>query len=299
MLSFQGQYTQCQNLSQDNSDPALVFFKTNLNLGLHEVEDKLESYLIEDSWTDLTEASVYSYPTLDRFIRLTEAYITIGGTQYPPMIQVFDEGEWQRLRANSSTSDTPTHLFVRGDTIEFYPTPATAGNTITFQAELGKKDLSQDDYTTGTITTLANGGVAVVGSGTAWTSAMIGRYLKVGAYPVWYKVSGVTDTTHLTLSKQYQGIAISAGTETYTIGEMPPIPDTTHMIPVWYALMNYYLGFKQNDSKFLLYKGLFDSELKKVKPIKQKRSVSNYIPGNRTIITQPVNPNHYPSNMSG
>jgi hypothetical protein len=253
--------------------------------------------LTEESWTDLTEASVYSYPLLDQFIRLTEAHLTIGTNQYPPLIQVYDEDEWQRMRAFSGTSNIATHILVRSDTFELYPTPATAGNTLTLRAELGNKDLSFDDYTTGTITTLANGGTAVVGSGTTWTTAMIGRYLKITSFPVWYKISGVTDTTHLTLAKNYQGIAIAAGTEVYTIGEVARTPSSTHQIPVWYALQNYYLGFKQNAEKAKLYKGLYDSDLAKVKPLKQKRSTSNYIPGKRRR-NGAVNPNNYPTNLS-
>jgi len=298
MISFQGQYTQCQDIAQNDGAGALVFFKTNLNIGQHLLEAELGSYYSEETYTDLTEASVQSYPTPDLFIRLKTGYVTVGGIRNL-LQEVFDENEWQILLSGqgTQTSDTATHIFIRRDRFELYPKPATAGYTITLIYEAGGKDLSFADYTTGTITTLANGAKAVTGSSTVFTSAMVGRYFKINSYPVWYKIASYTSATSITLDKEYTGISIAAGSETYVIGEMPRTPENTHQIPVWYALMNYYAGFKQNTEKLAVYKSLYETELKRAKVTYSRRFSSNYIPGNRKR-TNVTNTNLYPSGMT-
>jgi hypothetical protein len=72
-------------------------------------------------------------------------------------------------------------------------------------------------YNTGTVT-IANGGTTVVGVGTTWTSAMVGRYIYLGKYGdfFWYEITGFTDTTHITIREPYTGQTDLAG-DTYTI----------------------------------------------------------------------------------
>lgn len=297
MLSFQQQYTKCQKMSQDNGDEALVFFKDNINVGQQILEAELGSFYTEETYTDLTETDENSYPTPDQFVRLKIAYVTSGGVRYI-MREIHDEEKWQIIQASQvgQTSDTATHIIVRRDRFQIYPTPASDDNVITLIHEASGKDLSFADYTDGTITTLTNEDTAVTASGTTFTAAMAGRYFKIDAFPVWYKIASFGTTTTLTLDKPYQGLSIAAGTEDYTIGEMPRTPSTTHHIPVWYALMNYYGGFKQNTSKMGDYRTLYQSDLKKVKVTYGKRYSSNYIKGNRSRLPY-INPNHYPVNM--
>lgn len=51
-------------------------------------------------------------------------------------------------------------------------------------------------YSTGTLS-VSNRDTAVVGVGTTWTSAMVGRQILIKG--IWYPIAAVTDTTHLTL----------------------------------------------------------------------------------------------------
>lgn len=73
-------------------------------------------------------------------------------------------------------------------------------------------------YDQGTVA-VSNGSANVVGTGTAWTSVMVGRKLFIPGQTVNYTVSTVTDGTHLALSTTYAGTtnvkthyAISYGT---------------------------------------------------------------------------------------
>lgn len=91
-----------------------------------------------------------------------------------------------------------------------------------------------EEYTTGTITTLANGGTAVTGSGTDFDGFVddvtnYTYYFRIdtdgtGAKSKWYKISTAASGTSLTLSDAYGGTAISGGTSTYTISRVSLLP---------------------------------------------------------------------------
>lgn len=78
------------------------------------------------------------------------------------------------------------------------------------------------DYTTGTVTVTTGTG-AVVGSGTTFTSGMVGKGFKATGHTKWYRVATFTDTTHITIendsddeASSYDGGTISGGSS-YTI----------------------------------------------------------------------------------
>ena len=199
MITFEGKKTQCKNLSQDTSSAAETFFAVNINIGQHILETELGSFFTEETITDFTEDGVNSYPTPARFIRLKKAYVTVSSVRYV-MEEVYDEDEWQVYQAalsGTSESDVAQKIIVRKDRYEIYPTPSTSGNTITFRYEATSPDLQYDNYTTGTITTLANGGTAVTASGSTFTAAMAGRYFKTDDN-VWYKIATFLNTNTFT-----------------------------------------------------------------------------------------------------
>lgn len=306
MLSYQDQYGLCQKYCNDTSSDGLAFFKQHLNLGLHLVEDALGSFYTEETRTDTTTTSD-TYETPDNYVRFKDFYVTGSDSVRHHILaenEVKDESLWQELKSQPSTADFPTHIFFRKDTYELYPTPATAGYTMTLRYEASNKDLSADDYTTGTILTLANAGTAVTGTNTpAWTSVLIGRYFKIDAYPIWYKITAIGSTTTLTLQKKYQGIAIAAGSEAYTIGEMPNIPPSIHILPVYFACSAYFAGPKVDADKSAEYQAKFmgtgvyaGTGLNAAKERWGHRSTNKVIKGQRSLRRGGIrNPNFYPT----
>lgn len=73
-----------------------------------------------------------------------------------------------------------------------------------------------DDYDTGTVT-VAKGSTAVTGSGTSWTSDMVGRAFSLKVTGGVYRISAVTDGTTMTLSEPWAGDARSG--EGYIIAQ--------------------------------------------------------------------------------
>ena len=104
------------------------------------------------------------------------------------------------------------------------------------------------EYTTGTITTLANAGTAVTGSSTDFDGFVTDTtnydyYFRIdsdgtGARSVWYKVSTAASDTSLTLSDAYGGTAIVAGTSTYTISMVSKLPAGLDLALVYGAAIN-------------------------------------------------------------
>lgn len=109
-----------------------------------------------------------------------------------------------------------------------------------------------------------NGGSIITGSGTSWTTGMAGRYIRItntsaanGGDGYWYEIESVLDSTHIALVKQYSGTAISAGSATYTMGEMSVIPEA-YDIAVVYRSAALYWRDKGSSEKATMFWRLYD-----------------------------------------
>jgi len=184
-----------------------------------------------------TVASQEGYQIPNKFRKLIDMYIYSGAgsssdTIYSPEM-IFDPTRWKLIKQYKyGEQDVPYFTYVENTKYYIQPVPATTGNLITLRGRLNVRNLGIADYTTGTIVSVANEGTAVVGSGTTWTADMVGRYIQItqttaagGGDGFWYEIGAFTDATNITLLKPYQGTAIVAGSATYTIGQVPVIPE--------------------------------------------------------------------------
>lgn len=267
-----------ENLCQDDSSAATAFLKQQINVGARNFTSRLKSYWNEKTTTFTTTASQFTQTLPADCLRVKSVYVTVNDYQYP-MEPVFDEHLWRRIQsgANVITSDYPTHVFMRRDSLEFFPKLTGAGNTGTIIYEPLVKDMTADNYTTGTITTATNGSTAIVGSGTSWTSGLAGQFFKTDDGQ-WYEISSIDSTTTLTLVRAYLGTSIAAGSSTYTIGEMMRIPGPTHQGPVYFACYMYYTGFKKDKNYGAHYKALYETELESAISSYNNRFTTDYIP---------------------
>jgi hypothetical protein len=215
-------------------------------------------------YTVNTIASQQSY-TLPPYTQKPQSvYVTVGSYKYSPT-EISNRIEWDKLNQVSVTSDIPTFYFVYDNQIQLFPKPATSSNVISFNGRRYGKDLSRADYSAGTITSIANGASAVVGSGTTWTSAMVGRFIQITGTDAantgdnfWYEISAVGSNTTLTLRNTYGGTSISAGSANYTIGEVSLIPEPHNQLPVFEALKIYFTSVDPNPAKAQLYGKMFE-----------------------------------------
>lgn len=293
-------FTTLSNLYQsvtNNADSA------NVTLGNQFINDGHRILLGSTSWwflektdTKSTVASQQFYELPADFAKLENVTVTIGSTIYSPK-ECQSRQAWDRLNSTSTiTSDTPEYFFIFGTKLGFYPTPASStSSAITFVYKKSIKDLSVADYTTGTITSITQGATALVGSGTTWTAAMVGRFIRITDSDTalkgdgqWYEIGSYTSATSIGLLKPYQGTTIAAGAAAYTIGQMPPYPETYHVLPVWYAVSEYYMQ-KDDQSRADRYMLRFKDSIKQMKEDVSQKSVNVVIdPG---YDYQQTNPN--------
>jgi len=207
---------------------------------------------LESTKNMLTVANQETYQIPNGFRKLIDMYIYSGSgsstdTIYSPEM-VFDPTKWKKvLQYRLGTGSVPYFTYVQNTTYKIQPIPDTAGNLIVLRGRLQTRDLTIADYTTGTITSVANDGTAVVGNGTVWTTDMVGRYIQItettaanGGDGYWYEIGVWTDATHITLTKPYEGTSISAGTAAYTIGQTSVIPEAYDVAVVYRATALYW-----------------------------------------------------------
>lgn len=248
MLSYTAGRDLYGELTNNDSSTNLSLGDVLINEGIRELLGDQAWWFLESQATDTTVADQENYELPEDFDKMNTVTVTSGSTKYNPLA-LQSRHDYDFMTESTITSDIPEYFYIYDNTLYLYPTPASAGNTITMNYKKKVVDLSQADYTTGTITTATNGDETITGNGTTWVAGMAGRYMRITA-PTgdhkWYKIASVTDTTHLELDVPYNGTSIAAGSATYTIGEMPVIPEKYQAAPVYYATSVYW--DKNNDS---------------------------------------------------
>lgn len=305
MLSFQTLYTKCKTYSSDSVNTQ--FFKDAINEGQKVTENELDNFVVEDTRTGNTIAGFAQILTPENYIRGKFLYV-LNGTQRYDAEFVYSEEQWQTIVAfqSSVSSNFLQKVFPRIDYMELYPKPVSIlPYTLQYVSEY--RDMQYDDVTglivsiTNTAPLLAMPFATVVGNGTSWTAAMAGRYFQLTGDKNWYKITSVTDATHLVLGKAYAGIAV-AGFPTlgYTIAEMPRLPEASHMLLYYYALKEYYAGPKKDSANMKKFSDLYDKWLAWSKGTFASRTEMGVIPSQRHLRRlRGKNPNLFPINMDG
>jgi len=269
---------------------------TLINAGIGVMLGDLPWPFLQTTTTATTTASTQSYVLPGNLYKLIGVYILVGTVRYTPT-EVTSYDDWNRIQAsNSITSDNVTYYFLQGNTIQFWPTPASSSNTITYEYIQAVKDISVADYTTGTIVTLASGSAAVTGSGTSWTAGMVGKFMRITADSaankgdgLWYKISAVGSTTTLTLSAVYTGVSIAAGAAAYTIADCSVIPEKYQTGPVYYAASQYWRKEIDGDSKADRFEAQFNEILNRMKREEGTKGTSVVVDDNTDLSV--INPN--------
>ena len=126
---------------------------------------------------------------------------------------------------------------------------------------------------------------------------MVGRYFRIDLDGEWYKVASRSADTAIVIDTKYQGAAISAGSATYTIGQMPITPADTHILPVYYAVWKWSL-FKKDIQLAREFERQWKEGINNAQTDWGNRSSSNIIPGSPRRRRLPTNSNFYPESMT-
>lgn len=255
MISWTEMQTLYKRLTKNDSTENVALGKGLMNTAIRELINAAPRDFVQDLFTSTTTAGTqfYNLPVNYRKI-ISMPYVTVG-SQRRVIKEAPSREFWDKLNQTSYSSDYPEYFIIFEKQIGIFPTPSTSSYVITVPYEKQQKDLTLEDYTTGSITTLAASGTAVTGSGTTWNASMVGRYIRITSSNAanvgdgeWYEISAVGSTTTLTLAIPYSGTAISAGSAAYTIGQMSLLPDGYNELPVYRAASIYWAT---NDDKEL------------------------------------------------
>lgn len=204
-----------------------------------------------------TIASTQNYKLPNDIKTILNIYVSVGTIRYQ-LKEAPNRSFWDSLNFVPYTSDVPQFYYIYNKQIYVFPTPASSSNVITINYKCRLKDLSQADYTTGTVTT--NGTTAIVGVGTTFINDMEGRWLRVTA-PTgdneWYEISTFNSTTSLTLVNSYKGDNVTGAS--YAIGEMPILPEDYQDLPVYRAASIYFTSRVPDKNRADMYQKLYDS----------------------------------------
>jgi hypothetical protein len=226
---------------QDTSDKTRSLIDRAINQGCQLFGAVLNREIKREKRAFSTEADSRYYMAPPNSLRIRNIVITVGGQDYP-LEEITSPEEWDQLVADdNSPSDEPSFWHQEGvDQFGIWPMPASANpGIVRYESYIGR--MSALDYSDGSIT-IANGSQAVVGNGTTFTAAMVGRSLIVGDSSsedgIAYKIGAYVDATHLTLENVYNGPTATA--KPYVIGEVPDIPGAFHDNLIDYALYRAY-----------------------------------------------------------
>jgi hypothetical protein len=228
----------------------LADFNFNLGQRYQLILANIASYINESPRTDTTVASTQYYKYPPGIISLDNISVTIGNFTYT-LSPIYDQATWNQLNAMQiQPTAIPQFYFPRKDDYGIWPIP-TAAYTINFYTFDRDRNLSVADYTAGTAL-CTNASTAVVGTSTTWTAAMVGRWFTITDTTIpgqgyWYRVSGFTNTTHITLDRPWAAATIA--TSTYRIGESPELPEEAHILLADGTASDYYAGLRNSPEK--------------------------------------------------
>lgn len=208
---------------------------------------KLPWPFLEKVVTASTVSGQQTYDLPGDLARLIAVAVTVGNYTYQAQ-EVTSADDWFGVNNPTNVESDPLmNFYIIGKSIQFWPIPASNGNTITYHYIKQTRDLNTADYTTGTITTATNGSKVITGSGTSWTAGMAGSFLRITSGNSanlgdgnWYEIDTVDSATQITLQTVYQGTSIAAGSAAYTIGNVSAIPEKYQIAPVYYAAAEYW-----------------------------------------------------------
>lgn len=232
-------------------------FTSNLNQRYQMIWARLKGYQSQQPSTTSTVASqqYYSYP--QGTSRIEACVVTIGSVQYP-LTTIYSQKQWDTLNAiQIQPTAIPQFIFPRRDDFGIWPIPQ-AVYTMTFNRHIRLRNLSNEDYSTGTVT-MTNGSTTVTGSGTTFTKTMEGRFIVITSdadgYGYWYRIGTYTSGTVLVLESAWEGD--TAGTLSYKICETPEIPEEGHIILVDGVTADYYKGVRVDADKAAQFENSF------------------------------------------
>lgn len=226
-------------------------------------------YFNEKTYTDTTVAGTQFYNLPPQCKELINVTVTIGGFLWQPK-ECTSRQQWDALNIISFQQDYPSYFFVYDGQVGIFPKPASSGNTISMNYKVRLTDLSMADVTdvtssqTMAITTNTTG---LTASGSVFKAWMAGQWIRINHSTTdvsngdaqWYQIASVTNSTTAVLKNKYTGSTVTAGT--FTIGEVPILPEDYQDLPLYRMGLVYYTTRFPDPARAEQYQKLYNDGL--------------------------------------
>lgn len=254
-----------------------------------------KNYSVEKTKYAITKADQRSYLLYPDYLKMKSIRVK-NGEAWTPVTECITDWQWHERTEYPHKADRPEVYRLFNDEgapyFELDPIPSTTGDPedpnmeITYEGYLDPLQFPAD-VNTGTVS-VVTGGQGVVGVGTAWTSAMIGRFIVIDKY--FYEIMTVPSPTSLTIRNYYQ--ESNASGSSYTIAEILRLPAEYHFTPLWGALMDFWQV--TDEAKSRSFEAKFARELLMLRSRYQSRSTGSVTPGRRVGSYTSSVPRNYP-----
>lgn len=190
------------------------------------------TYSVSSSLNGSSALATQYFPNPPGYVTADGIVITVNQLNYPLKL-VSSESVWEQLNAvRLQASAVPQFYYPRRDDFGVWPIPQNL-YVGTIYYHYRDRNLMVPDYTGGNIAVTQNSNIVTGSAGAAFTPAMVGRWFTIDDLTVpgrgyFYRVTGYTNATHVTLAQPYQGSNASS-ISAYRIGESPEIPEDLHM----------------------------------------------------------------------
>lgn len=189
------------------------------------------TYVVSTTLNGSSALATQYFPNPPGYVTADGIVIQVNQLNYPLKL-ISSESVWEQLNAvRLQASAVPQFYYPRRDDFGVWPIPQNLylGSIYYHYRD---RNLLVPDFTGGTIA-VTNGSNIVTGSSVIFTPAMVGRWFTIDDPTVpgrgyFYRITGYTDATHVTLFQSYQG-SNATGISLYRIGESPEVPEDLHM----------------------------------------------------------------------
>jgi hypothetical protein len=283
----------------------------NLSWGLRMINDNIKLlstifYFNEASYAipggSIANTNNYPLPSdFEQFINMT---VQIGGLLWQPR-QTLGKEQFDALNVIPSYNDYVQYWLIFANKLLIYPTPATSSNVITINYKKRVSDISMADVTqttsSTTITATNSSTTITAAGGTPFTKWMgYSGWLQIPFSSTdassgdnrWYQIDSVTSSTVLVLKNPYQGATVTGAS--FTIGDVPVLPEDYQPLPLYYALRMYYTVRVPDTARAAEFKNLYEEGYVLLDAKYGSKSNSPVLPSAEAVV---FNPNLFPVNL--
>lgn len=299
MLSYTGRRQSFQDLTNASDTSTLALADRLMNQSEKRILTARDWPFLEKLDTSLvTVASQQAYNLPQRVSKPKSLYVVVSSFRYVPR-EITSPEEWDKLNVLTYNSDFPVYYYIYAGQILLWPTPASSSNVIGIRYRNTPKDITLADITSSTITSIANGGTAVV-INSGGLQSMAGRFLQITDSNTalkgdgyWYEISATPAITGTTFSlvRPYAGTAIAAGAAACVIGQMSLLPEGYEDLSVFDVVRQYFATIQPDAGKFKIYDGMFNELMKQMIQDQGDKSSSPVLDAGIDSVSNLINPN--------